>query len=106
MEKKQQIMLGAIVLCVVGMGGMFLLRGGSDAKKAAGTGQAVKRVRDIGKDGKRSGATKTRRKRAQKGPATVGKRVRERSERQTASKRTRKAKRAGKVKKKTVAPAM
>lgn len=106
MEKKQQIMLGAVVLCVVGMGGMFLLRSGSDAKQADGTGEVVKRVRDMGKDGRRAGVQRKRRQRATKAAPTVHRRERDSAERKTASRRKRKAKRAGKEKKKLVAPAM
>ena len=106
MEKKQQMMLGAVVVCVLGMGGMFLLRGGSEAKQATNSGETVKRVRDMGADSRKARGTKKRRKRASKAPATATKRVREVVERKTNTKRRRKAKRAGKEKKRTIAPAM
>lgn len=106
MEKKQQMMLGAIVVCVLGMGGMFLLRGGSETQQTTDSDKVVKRVRDMGSDARNTRVKKKSRKRASKAPATVQKRVREEVERKSNTKRRRKAKRAGKEKKRTVAPAM
>lgn len=106
MEKKQQMMLGAVVVCVLGMGGMFLLRGGSETQQSTDSGKVVKRVRDMGSDARKSRGKKKTRKRATKAPVTVQKRVREEVERKSNTKRRRKAKRAGKEKKSTIAPAM